>query len=519
MTSVQTRAADYFKAGGTLHLSSPSYVKRPADDELLQQALAGRFCYVLTSRQRGKSSLMIRTAERLREAGVQTSIVDLSGLGTQVTQAQWYLGMLARIANDLRLNVDAERWWNERGAVGPIQRFTDFLHDVALAQVAGQIVVFLDEIDSTLKLDFTDDFFAAIRVMYNLRATTPIYERLTFVLLGVATPTDLVKDRKRTPFNIGQRIELPELQRSDAAPLESGLGQRFPGRGAAILDRIFHWTNGHPYLTQRICLEAAEAPEGALSDAQIDAIVERLFLSEEARKKENNLNYVDSAIKAIKDRRPLMRLYRRVFEGARVSEDKRSPIQERLRLIGLVRAEDGVLNVRNEIYRRVFDLAWIKQNTPRNTVKLVSLAAVLVTALALVAIIYTTQKAHEDKRASLIDTYSANFIADAPPATKLSYLRALCGVDDGAAARKLFYGDHQTSDQRRALFDRLDVTSRADEDLPAVIDCLQPLSPGQSDLSAAERGDLLQSMRAAACRVLINPNAQVQQDLGGDLDC
>jgi len=85
MTSTQTRAADYFKAGGTLHLSSPSYVRRAADDELFRQALAGQFCYVLTSRQRGKSSLMIRTAERLREAGVQTSIVDLSGLGTQVT--------------------------------------------------------------------------------------------------------------------------------------------------------------------------------------------------------------------------------------------------------------------------------------------------------------------------------------------------------------------------------------------------------------------------------------------------
>jgi hypothetical protein len=79
MTSVQTRAADFFKAGGTLHLNAPSYVTRPADDELFQQALAGQFCYVLTSRQRGKSSLMIRTAERLRQADVRVAIVDLSG--------------------------------------------------------------------------------------------------------------------------------------------------------------------------------------------------------------------------------------------------------------------------------------------------------------------------------------------------------------------------------------------------------------------------------------------------------
>jgi hypothetical protein len=507
MMSAQTRTADYFKAGGTLHLSSPSYVKRPADDELFRKALAGQFCYVLTSRQRGKSSLMIRTAERLREAGVQTSIVDLSGLGTQVTQEQWYLGMIARIVNDLRLPTDAEQWWRKRRGVGPIQRFTDFLHDVVLERVAGRVVIFLDEIDSTLKLDFTDDFFAAIRVMYNARASNPEYDRLTFVLLGVATPTDLVKDRKRTPFNIGQRIELPELRRSDAAPLEAGLDQRFPRRGSAILDRIFHWTSGHPYLTQRICLEVTEAPQGAMSDAQIDAIVDRLFLSEDARKKENNLNYVDSAIRAIKDRRPLMKLYRRVFDGERVAEDKRDPVQERLRLVGLVRAEDGVLNVRNQIYRRVFDLPWIKQNTPRNTAKIVSIAAVLVTVVALAGGIYVVDTTRRNANAITIQTAIRDYEKNQSSAVKLADLRQLCETENGASAIDLFY-TKQTTAQRLALFDGLD--NSVHDDLGVVIRCLQP----QSQSPAAEREQLLAAMGRAACRAGLSNDPQVAQDLG-----
>ena len=57
--------AQFFVAGGTLRSDAPSYVQRPADDELFNQALAGEFCYVLTPRQMGKSSLMIRTARRL----------------------------------------------------------------------------------------------------------------------------------------------------------------------------------------------------------------------------------------------------------------------------------------------------------------------------------------------------------------------------------------------------------------------------------------------------------------------
>src|SRR5215207_7463671 len=142
----RTQTTDFFKAGGTLHPSAPSYIKRPADDELFQQLLAGQFCYLLTSRQRGKSSLMIRTAERLRQANFKTAIVDLSGIGTQVSREQWYLGIIKRLAVELGLSVDSERWWHAHQALSQVQRFIDFLHDVVLATIGQPVVIFFDEI-------------------------------------------------------------------------------------------------------------------------------------------------------------------------------------------------------------------------------------------------------------------------------------------------------------------------------------------------------------------------------------
>ena len=84
-------------------------------------------------------------------------------------------------------------------------------------------MVFVDEIDTTLRLDFTDDFFAAIRFLYQNRAADPALQRLSFVLIGVATPGDLIKDAARTPFNIGHGIELTDFTIDEAAPLADHL--------------------------------------------------------------------------------------------------------------------------------------------------------------------------------------------------------------------------------------------------------------------------------------------------------
>jgi len=162
-------AADFYVAGGTLRPNAPSYVARPADEELFTLALKGEFCYVLTSRQMGKSSLMIRTARRLRAKGVQSVIIDLTSLGTEINIETWYLGLLNQLKRQLRLEVNLEAWWQEHETLGYVQRFTSFLHDVVLSEVENQVVIFIDEIDTTLNFDFSDD---------NVRKLTEIHVKI-----------------------------------------------------------------------------------------------------------------------------------------------------------------------------------------------------------------------------------------------------------------------------------------------------------------------------------------------------
>src|SRR6185503_4867507 len=119
---------------------------------------------------------------------------------------------------------DSVTWWEQHAHLGVTQRLTMFFEQVLIKEVAHPVVVFVDEIDTTLSLNFTDDFYAAIRYFYNARAHTPEFKRLSFVLIGVATPGDLIRDPQRTPFNIGQRVELTDFTFEGALPLAMGLG-------------------------------------------------------------------------------------------------------------------------------------------------------------------------------------------------------------------------------------------------------------------------------------------------------
>src|SRR5207249_8907783 len=62
--------SSFYVVGGTVPRDAPSYIDRRADAELLDALRKSQFCYVLTSRQMGKSSLMVRAAARLRQEGV-----------------------------------------------------------------------------------------------------------------------------------------------------------------------------------------------------------------------------------------------------------------------------------------------------------------------------------------------------------------------------------------------------------------------------------------------------------------
>lgn len=357
--------ANIYTVGGTVQANQNGiYLTRKADEELLVLCRERKFAYVLTPRQMGKSSLMVHTAQRLTQEGIQSVIIDLTSLGTQVKDEEWFLGLISEIADQLMLDTDIFAWWQSFSHLSFTQRLTHFLQKILLVEIASPIVIFIDEIDSTLSLDFTDDLFAAIRYTYNARVQKPEFHRLSFVLIGVATPGDLIKDPKRTPFNIGQRVDLTYFTFEEALSLTEGLGLQMQ-EPQQVIKWLLKWTGGHPYLTQYLCRAITEQNKSSWSETEIDDLVQNNFLSPTS-KQENNLLFVrDMLTLRAPDLFRVLTTYRDILRGKPpIPDEERSLIKSHLKLSGIVCANLGVLKVSNRIYQKVFDNKWIKQHLP-----------------------------------------------------------------------------------------------------------------------------------------------------------
>ena len=359
MTSIR------YQVGGALLQDVSSYVTRDSDRQLFEALKAGEFCYVLNSRQMGKSSLMVRTLAQLQESGWKGIILDFSAKDTQSDQPNlWYNGIVNQLNNHFKLldRGDFRTWLKERDFISPVERLGEFIETVLLPGIIEPIIIFVDEIDSTLGLPFTDDFFALIRACYNRRAEKPDYKRLTFALLGVAAPSELIGDTKRTPFNIGTSIDLSGFTLAEAQPLAVGLAEKSENP-QAVLEAILYWTGGQPFLSQRLCQLVADANDHITASNEasfLEGLVRsRLIENWESQDQQSHLKTIrDRVIKNEQKAGYLLELYRQTRQAGSLPVQNR-PEEQELQLSGLVVKREGNLQVYNPIYAEVFNESWI----------------------------------------------------------------------------------------------------------------------------------------------------------------
>lgn len=365
VTNIKYTPELFFQVGGSLPKDFPSYIKRTADEEIYSTLKVGKFCYVLSARQMGKSSLRIRTMDRLQKEGFVCVSIEITSIGVNISANQWYYGFLYQLSRSLNLSDKFKSFWKETEEFSPVNKFYEFLHEVVIKEIKQNIIIFLDEIDSMLSLNrnifSTDDFFAIIRSISNLGAERDDFKRITFAIFGVAAPTDLMQDPARTPFNIGTSIQLRGFKYDEARILLQGF-EHIETEKKQLLQEIISWTGGQPILTQRLCKSIA-SNNTKISNIKdtVFKCVEDLYFRAGTLETDNNLSNIQNRIlKNDRYNTHMLSLYRQIINKEEIKIDNTDVVQTYLKLAGLCDSKDGYLIVANKIYENIFNHKWIK---------------------------------------------------------------------------------------------------------------------------------------------------------------
>lgn len=367
-----------YQVGGYLPVNAPTYVKRRADEQLYEELQARKFCYVLSPPQTGKSSLLVQTAKRLKAEGTFIADVNLKSISTpNISPQKWYGGIMYRIASNFNIThrFDALKWWNDRELLSPVQRFELFIEKVLLKSIQQNIVIFIDDIDSTKNLNFSaKDFFALIIDCYSKRVNRPEYARITFALIGVAVPLELIECPNCHPFNIAEQINLDRLELPESLPLAKGLALK-AFRPQKVLQEILAWSGGQPFLTQKLCSLVLEYGSfiGRNREAQeIEKLTKiRIIKNWEDWDNPEHLSTIRGGIFQTRcDLSQLLGLYQQILqapdsekagETLGVAADL-SPEQLELQKLGLVvKNSQNKLILASRIYESVFNIFWVEK--------------------------------------------------------------------------------------------------------------------------------------------------------------
>lgn len=407
---------EFFTVGPPLHAVRAGYVHRAADDVLYEVITAGHDAHVLAPARSGKTSLIAATSARLQHNHYNVATLDLAQIGERdggSDSGRWYYSIAYRLLRQLRIKFDLQSWWQDKSILSNRQRLVEFYSEAILANTKNSVVVFIDELQCVEELPFAQDLLASIRAAHNSLATEPEFSRLIFVLCGECDPQILVTNDVSSPFDRMHAVLLEDFSRQDMDIFSTELNLSPLDAGVA-LERIFYWTGGQPYLSQKLARAVSRERVSGDIVGHVDRIAQHQLGGRSALHNEPHMGHIHRRIvDDKKDFEAMLNVYGRMRKGIDVTFDPESRQHRKLIASGLVVGDAaGKLRARNRLYASVFTARWANENLPIRW-QGPAIAAAVIIALVAIPFWYTQILPKPYMRILTSQTLPLDVVADA----------------------------------------------------------------------------------------------------------
>jgi hypothetical protein len=329
------------------------YVTRNADAQLAQIVNEmQRPGYVLVARQMGKTNLLFNAKRTLENKDRLFVYVDLSNVFKY--ELDCYRNIIDSIIepNEVLFESIESIITEVRTKKLPAHKEYSRSLRIILDLFGGDIVIVLDEIDALRDAEYSDNIFAQIRSNYFSRTNFPVFEKLTYILSGVIEPTELIKDRNKSPFNIGDKIYLGDFSFNEH---KSFIVMSRLKISEEISEEIYKWTNGNPRLTFDICaeIESIIINENTIEIDRIESLIKRKYLISFDISPIDHIRELVKSNKKVRD--SILKIHQKKYEE--LSDE----IKKKLYLYGIINSDfEKDTFIKNPIISKSISEKWIK---------------------------------------------------------------------------------------------------------------------------------------------------------------
>jgi len=234
---------------GTVDPESEFYIERKGD-ALCQAAIAGQGVTITIKapHKLGKSSLLVRTMERVKAAGKVVVFLDfqLFDCDTLKSREAFFRTLCHWVTDELDLADEVDRFWEAK--LGYVLRCSRYFKKHVLHQVDGSLVLAMDNVDRMFDCPFRSEFLGMLRSWHESRRPGNEWERLDLVLVISTEPYLLIDNLHQSPFIVGQVIELDDFTPGQVRDLNARHGNPL---SKTELTRLMSLIGGHPYLVRQ----------------------------------------------------------------------------------------------------------------------------------------------------------------------------------------------------------------------------------------------------------------------------